>query len=282
MVMDLVLAQLETDRQTLKAVEWSLWEIMDNVANHARSQVGGFVQATAYESNNQVEFVVADAGIGIPESMGISDHSLAVRRAIDEGITSDPKNNAGNGLYGSYRVATLSGGTFEINSLYGWLYERDDGEVRNDPQSIPYNGTSVRCGIGVGDPELLSKALRFKEQVHDPAYDYVEREFENDEGELVFLMKEKSQRDLGSRQGGVRIRGMLENLLRSGRPIVVDLEGVGVISSSFADEVFGRLFVEMGPRAFMTRVELRGVDPIVEGLIDRAIIQRTQLATGGT
>lgn len=46
-VMRLILRQLETDRSTLKAIEWSLGEIMDNVSNHAQSPVGGFVQATA-------------------------------------------------------------------------------------------------------------------------------------------------------------------------------------------------------------------------------------------
>ena len=49
-VMNLILGQLETDRATLKAVEWSLGEIMDNVVNHSQSPVGGFVQATAYKT----------------------------------------------------------------------------------------------------------------------------------------------------------------------------------------------------------------------------------------
>ena len=121
-VLALILSQLETDRDTLKAVEWSLCEIMDNVTNHAASPVGGFVQATAFKQTNRVEFVVADAGIGIPKSMRIDDHAEALRRAIDEGVTSDSTKNAGNGLYGSYRVASVSGGQFEINSLYGKLY----------------------------------------------------------------------------------------------------------------------------------------------------------------
>jgi len=73
---------------------------------------------------------------------------------------------------------------------------------------------------------------------------------------------------------------MIENLLREHRPVIIDFDGVGVVSSSFADEVFGRLFVEMGPRAFMIRIQMRNVDPTVEGLIDRAIMQRTRLGNG--
>ncbi len=280
-VMNLILGQLETDRATLKAVEWSLGEIMDNVVNHSQSPVGGFVQATAYKGSNQVEFVVADAGIGIPGSMNISDHAQAIRQAINEGVTRDKSQNAGNGLYGSYRVATLSGGQFEINSLKGSLFcKENEGKIVNRGNLVLYRGTSVRCGIDVSDPELLGKALQFKGRSHDPPGDYIERKFENEEGELIFSVKDEAQRDTGSRQGGKRIRGMIENLLREHRPFIIDFDGVGVISSSFADEVFGRLFVEMGPRTFMTRIQMRNVDPTVEGLIDRAIMQRTRLGNG--
>ncbi len=281
-VMNLILGQLETERAALKAVEWALWEIMDNVVNHSQSPVGGFVQATAYKKTNRVEFVVADAGIGIPGSMNMpNDHARAIRQAINEGVTRDKSKNAGNGLYGSYRVATLSGGQFEINSLRGSLFcKENERKTKNHSNPVPYCGTSVRCGIDVSDPELLGKALEFKGRLHDPPYDYIERKFENEEGELIFSVKEEAQRDTGSRQGGKRIRGMIENLLRERRPVIIDFDGVGVISSSFADEVFGRLFVEMGPRAFMTRIQMRNVDPTVEGLIDRAIMQRTRLGNG--
>lgn len=279
-VMELILRQLETDRNTLKAVEWSLGEIMDNVSSHARSPVGGFVQATAYEVSNSVEFVVADAGIGIPASMGINDHARALRDVINEGTTSNPASNAGNGLYGTYKAADLSDGKFEIHSQRGVLYTVKDGELRNRWQKIPYGGTSVRCGIGVGDPRLLDRALQFRDQKHEPPFDYVEREYENEQGDLIFYMKEQAQRDFGSRQGGRRIRATIENLLRSHRPIILDFNGVGVFSSSFADEVFGRLFVSMGPRAFMTRIRMRNVAPTVDGLIDRAITQRTKLDNG--
>ena len=127
---------------------------------------------------------------------------------------------------------------------------------------------------------MLGEALRFKGEPHDPPYDYIERRFETEGDGLTFHMKNEAARDLGSRQGGMRVRAMLQNLLRVGGSVVVDFEGIGVISSSFADEVFGRLFVEMGPRAFTKRLDLRNVDPTVDHLIDRAILQRTRLGNG--
>ena len=281
-VMSLILSRLETDRDTLKAVEWSLGEIMDNVASHAESPVGGFVQATAYLNQNSVEFVVADAGIGIPASMGMGDHTSALRDVINEGVTRDKTRNAGNGLFGSYQVATLSHGSFEIRSGFGLLYRTGAGNLTNRRLTAPYQGTSVRCRIGLEERGLLDKALRFRGEPHDPPFDYIERKFESDGDDLTVKMKDEASRDFGSRHGGRRVRGMLENLLRERRIVVLDFTGVGVVSSSFADEVFGRLFVEMGPRAFMTRIDMRHVDPTVEGLIDRAIVQRTRLGNGVT
>ncbi len=284
-VINMILRQLNTDRQALKAVEWSLWEIMDNVTDHANSQVGGFIQATAYERRNSVEFVIADAGIGIPESMGMKDrrkdHPKALRDAISEGVTRDPEKNAGNGLYGSYRVSVLSGGSFEIHSLYGFLGS-DKNRVNSNYEKVPYAGTSVLCSINLSDPDLLHNALQFKGKPHDPPSDYIEKQFETAEDELLFCMKTEAGKDFGSRQGGIRVRNMIENLLRDRDSIILDFADVGVISSSFADEVFGRLFMQMGPRAFMSRITMRNVDTTVNGLIDRAIVQRTKLDNGNS
>jgi len=279
-VMELVLGHLDTTRDTLKAVEWSLGEIMDNVAAHARSPVGGFVQATAFAKSNVVEFVVADAGIGIPRSFGTDDDRAALRRAIAEGVTSDPARNAGNGLFGSYRVAVLSSGTFEIRSGRALLRRVPEGDLRVGEEPAPYRGTSVRCRIGLADPGLLGRALRFRGRPHDPPYDFVEREFEDERGDLVFGMRETAFPHFGSRLGGKRVRRMITNLLRTRRSIVLDFEGVGVFTSSFADELFGRLFVEMGAMAFIKRIRMVHVDPTVEGLIDRAIAQRARLGSG--
>ena len=279
-VMNLVFGNLEVTKNNIKVVEWSLWEIMDNVLNHAESSVGGFVQATAFLEKNKVEFVVADAGMGIPVSMNEQDNSKALRDAVSEGITKDKNNNAGNGLYGSCQAAVISEGQFEIHSLNGHLFQNNiENKIHNN--SIPYKGTSVRCAIGLSDPKLLSKALRFKDAPHDPHSPYLEK-FENKNEEVIFRMKTKAGRAFGSRTGGKHVRKMIDNLLREREVIVLDFEGVGIISSSFADEVFGRLFVNMGFRTFTRRIEMRNVDPIVDGLIDRAIEQRTKLGNGAS
>lgn len=139
----------------------------------------------------------------------------------------------------------------------------------------------VRRAIGLLDRELLSRVLRFKDVPHAPHSPYLEK-FENKNKEVIFHMKTEAGRAFGSRTGGRQVRKMIDNLLREREVIVLDFEGVGIISSGFADEVFGRLFVDMGFRTFTRRIEMRNVDPIVDGLIDRAIEQRTKLGNGSS
>ncbi|MGE3145013.1 MAG: STAS-like domain-containing protein [Pseudorhodoplanes sp.] len=61
---------------------------------------------------------------------------------------------------------------------------------------------------------------------------------------------------------------------RGTTPIEFDFSGVHLISSSFADEVFGKLFVDLGPIRFGQLCKFTRVDPTVQNLIDRAIAQR--------
>jgi hypothetical protein len=75
------------ERTQLKALEWALNEITDNVLNHAESPIGGLVQIQSFRSKNRVSFYVADAGLGIPFTLrraitGISSDSDALDRAI--------------------------------------------------------------------------------------------------------------------------------------------------------------------------------------------------------
>jgi hypothetical protein len=67
----------------------------------------------------------------------------------------------------------------------------------------------------------------------------------------------------------------IDNILVDKRnAIAFDFTDVPLISSSFADEVFGKLFLEFGAMEFMRRCSFQGVDTTVMRLIDKAIAQR--------
>jgi hypothetical protein len=64
--------------------------------------------------------------------------------------------------------------------------------------------------------------------------------------------------------------------------LVISWKNVPVIASSYADEFIGKLFVELGPVAFNSRVRLVNMMPVVQDLINRAIMQRIgQTMNGG-
>jgi anti-sigma regulatory factor (Ser/Thr protein kinase) len=283
LVTEKILSALSSfDRNHLKAIEWSLNEITDNVINHAQSPIGGLVQITNFgREQKAIEFCVCDAGIGIPTSLRSGHQEIrsdqeALDKAIREGVTRDKRVGQGNGLYGSWRITQISGGSFEIHagnaSLSSWP---DALHIR--PEVIPVVGSLVVTRISYGKTLSLEEALKFGGKSHDPV-DYVQVAYEEDEEGLVIFPLAREAQGFGSRSAAMPVRQKLKNLLRicDGKRIGIDFSDVPIISSSFADEVFGKLFVELGALGFMKAFEFRKVDSTIQGLINRSIEQRAK------
>ncbi|SRR5229473_3340069 len=279
-VINLSLKNLQlTNRQQVASIEWSVNEIADNVLNHAHSAIGGVVQASARPTENFIEYVVCDAGLGIPKTLRDSHRNIttdleALDRAIREGVTRNKTTNMGNGLFGSYRLAQLSGGSFHIYSGFASLTYTPKNGLHVSQEMVPFAGTLIVCSIRVSDAELLSEALTFRGERHTP-YSVAER-ISDDEHLSISLAYESAF--FGSRPAAKPVRQKIENLVRTtSAHLVIDLADVALISSSFADEVFGKLFVDLGPLEFMSRITIKGGSKIVRQLIDRAISQRSAL-----
>jgi len=276
----------ELDRRELSALEWSINEITDNVLVHSQSQVGGFVQVSTFQrARKRIEYIVVDAGVGIPATLRSSHPELlsdaaALERAIREGVTRDSSIGQGNGLYGSYQICSHSMGAFHLESGYGKLTFSEKPGLRVTTERVSFDGTLVVAQINFSDPLLLSEALNFGGRQHVPM-DFVELKYEvYDRDEIFFDMKDETV-SFGSRLAGTPVRNKLSNLIRMcpGQRIVVNFSEIPLVSSSFADEVFGKLFVELGPMAFAQRFLFRGVATTVQQLIDRAITQRVSEAS---
>ena len=270
------------DRSHLTAIEWSVNEITDNVLNHAQSPVGGFVQVTNHSRRKQIEFSVCDAGLGIPATLRshnpkLSTDQEALEKAIQEGVTRDKSVGQGNGLYGTWRISQLSGGRFELYSGNASLISTpQDGLTAIRGESIPFNGSLVTTRIGYGKPLELKDALTFDSKPYVPL-DIIDLDYnEDEEGNVTIYLKQESG-GFGSRKAGEPVRRKINNLSRiaeSGH-LIIDFSDIPLMSSSYADEVFGKLFVEVGPIEFSRRFELRNLDDLVEDLINKAIMQRS-------
>ena len=240
-------------REDFAAFEWSINELTDNVLVHADSQIGGLVQVSTFEkTRKQVQFVVADVGVGIPTTLkeghpDIRSDTTALDMAIQEGVTRDKKLGQGNGLFGSYEICSRSNGYFSVYSGHAYLEYTNKKGLSISNQVIPYDGTYIVATIDFSEPNLLANALRFKGNKYAPV-DYVETKYESfEDNKILFKLKEESA-SFGSRVSGKPIRTKLSNLLRMtpGQKVCIDFDEIPIISSSFADEAFAKLFLEAG------------------------------------
>jgi len=118
----------EKDRTDLKHyLQYLFLELMNNVADHAHSPVGGYTMAQYYPNEKKIQFVVADRGVAFLENLklnfsNIENEEEAIYKALEKGITStqqkmynQPKN-AGFGLYAMFEILNMTGGKFVIIS----------------------------------------------------------------------------------------------------------------------------------------------------------------------
>lgn len=269
-------------RAAFSAVEWALCEITDNVTNHSRSNVGGLLQLSVFDiATKKVEFTVSDAGVGVAQTLReakpeISSDINALLESVQSGVTRNAIDYQGNGLYGTLEICRAGKGRFSLNAGHAALICAN-GTVQAKAESIPFSGTTVDAHIDFSEPHLLEKALSINGIIHKPV-DYIENKYEQDDLRYIVFKVNEQTTSFRSRPAGKPMKTKLANLIANcpGQVLNVDFENIAVVSSSFADEVFGKLFVELGPMNFMQAVRLVNVSPTVRALIDRAIKQRMQ------
>ena len=92
-----------------------------------------------------------------------------------------------------------------------------------------------------------------------------------------FITMDLSQHgsSLGPRDLGAEIRENILSLLKNkDAKILISFKGVHIISSAFADEVFGKLFVELGEEKFKSTIKINGFDTEEERVITLSIINK--------
>lgn len=204
----------DIDRSDFAALEWSISEITDNVIVHSESPIGGLVQVSTFQKNRKVvEYIVADAGLGIPTTLRagqpqIKSDTEALDCAIREGVTRDKSLGQGNGLFGSFQICSYSGGRFQIESGHAKLFYAPSHGLSISNERIPIDGTLIVAQIDFSKPGLLEEALRFAGRQYRPV-DFVETKYEQfDSDDLLFVLREES-RTFGSRLAGTPIRNRL-------------------------------------------------------------------------
>ncbi len=258
------------------AFNWCLWEVMDNVIQHSQAEYG-FVETQAHPQRQRLAVCVADAGIGILTSLSGSKHRPrneedAITLAIQEKVTRDANAGQGNGLRGLYQIVAQNDGRLSISSGRGVLDARGSDAPQTYGTSWEIDGenvgTTVDFQIPTANPIDVSSALG-----HQPV-NVVMESFEADNGEVRISVTKEAQ-GLGTRRAAEPLRTKVINILRETRGnVVIDFDGVPLVSSSFADEFVARMVTELGFVAFQQAVRLENMSGLVQRMVNHAVMQR--------
>lgn len=114
--------------------------------------------------------------------------------------------------------------------------------------------------------------------------DIIENRHMSDDGRFLVLRMAEETKGFGSRMTGEQIRVKALYLLNaeSGIPLLIDWKGVQMVASSYADEFIGKLFFNLGPVGFMSRVKMVNLEPIVQTLVNNAIVNRLRRIGGNS
>jgi anti-sigma regulatory factor (Ser/Thr protein kinase) len=271
----------------MQSFEWALNEVAGNVLVHA-GVADGWMQVAVYPNTHHMAIVVADGGLGIPETIrrAFPDRSLprdedAIAYALQEGITSKPNFGQGKGLTGTLEIVKKNrGGRLSIHSREGMVeWAHDRLSIRGD--FPPFRGTLVDIQLDTNEAIDIERALWGSA----PGYPFNESLFGKDTPTGIMrleLIKEAT--GFGNRLTGQRIRRTIENLLTTAPNDVleIDFTGVDLIASSFADEVFGKLAISLGFIGFATRVKLVGLNKFCRSIIDDAVQSRIIQSRSGS
>jgi len=134
-------------------IQYMFTEIMNNVADHSHSRVGGYAMAQYYPQLKKIQFAVSDCGVGFLKNIklkfpDINSEDDAIKKALKKGVTATKatmygsQKNAGYGLYAMQEILKLTDGNFCIISN-DTMVRSKNGEIESKRLSTKWNGTVI-------------------------------------------------------------------------------------------------------------------------------------------
>lgn len=144
------------ERKDLTPLASNIQEVLNNIFDHSKSRVSGYVIAQYYPKTKELFFAVCDFGIGIPTAINsfrknrnetiLSDED-ALECSLELGYsTRSTPRNRGMGLHNIYELVHSSNGSLWITSNSGSLLKNKD-RISKDPLPFNFNGTLIKVTI---------------------------------------------------------------------------------------------------------------------------------------
>lgn len=270
------------EKGVLEGFEWSINEVLDNVLQHSGKNYG-YVMGQVHTNSKHFVFCVYDTGQGIYNSLLQSTHKpknpvQALKLAVKEGVTRDKKIGQGNGLWGLHQIVSDNTGKLNIisNSACFSLTNSKFKMFDSIPQLSYDNGCIVDFQIDYSKEISISKALGGYEPVNLNM-----ESLEDDLGMITIAMHSKES-GVGTRKSGEKIRNEVINIYKqSNKAITLDFAKINIVSSSFADELIGKLVTEFGFFGFNNIIKLKNMNLSVQAIVQRSVAQRMMESFNG-
>jgi anti-anti-sigma regulatory factor len=145
-----------TNNKDLIPLSSNMDEVFNNIFDHSKSEITGYIITQFYERKNKISFSVCDFGIGIPKSIYNSfpneyksgeDWKL-ILKSLEKGfsIQSTPKNR-GFGLNNLLTLTENSNGTLTIISNNGFVEKQSGKMYQAGNLNYNFNGTLIKVEV---------------------------------------------------------------------------------------------------------------------------------------
>lgn len=267
---------ITVEKGVISSIEWCLNEVMDNVLQHSISGTG-YVMGQVHKEKKRVSLCVFDMGIGIYGSLKKSKHCPrtpldGLTMALQEKVTRDENIGQGNGMWGLKQIIDKNGGnlTIESNSAIFRCFGKkvETKKVQSYIAGDFSNATLVDFQLDISSSIDIASALNGYEPM-----DFWLEEHEIDDS--LYFSLQKDSVGTGTRIAAQKLKNVIFNSLKEGnKKVILDFEGVNVVSSSFADELIGKIVAEQGFIYFTHYFEIRNISPFNMNVINRSVEQR--------
>ena len=271
-ICDLVLRQFDNAQEFLPAMEWAVYEIIDNIRLHSNTPVPGVLTAQYYPQRYRLDIAIVDAGRGImaslSESQHLWSHGDAITKAIQRGVTRNPDVGQGNGMAGTCEIVRLNGG-----ELHVWTGDVDftvrGGRDRGFRKIPEVAGTGIFLRLDTRHSVCLSDTF-----ISDPGWSYINYEAER-LVEVGGIRIADECVHTGGREPARTLRRKIETLLNElDGSLILDFDGVTFATSSFFDELLGRLAGAIGAENLGQRIHIINLSQNLCAMANVTIEQR--------
>jgi hypothetical protein len=256
----------------LPALRWAVGEILDNVFTHADATEAGAVFCEFTPTAYRLDVSICDLGRGIFATLGehlpLYSHGHAITTALRRGVTRSEDIAQGNGLAGVVEIVKRNGGSLRVwsgNAVVRIAEGVDKGF--SEMSELPGTGVAFsldsRRPVDLGDTWIAAVSGDHVLQTRAPS------------GRSRIFDVARESGDTSSRATARVLRSKVSDSLQSEpEPLTLDFSGVSSATSSYLDELLGRLAEQLGENLFRERIAVSGMDPLVGRMAEVVIRQR--------